>query len=260
MHRIESQSRRRVAIRSETNIVLINPPAHAGRPSRAPHRRRRRPWPHCPDPHHRPRPRHRLRRPRARGRHRHPWCNSERMGHRVHHSAPLRLYAHWEKNHKTCEDNLADHCTHLKTRRAEPFPNQPSPIRRMRPPRHRFQCNSISSCKSPRASCPQTPPSNGTSSFRIFPIPSSLSPIPLHCAITIEPWNAPRSGSQPRVQAEPAQAAALSAGPLQYSPSPVARPEDPSRYCPICSQRLESRRCKLICSVCGYYMSCADCY
>ncbi|MGB7846155.1 MAG: hypothetical protein WBL63_11105, partial [Candidatus Acidiferrum sp.] len=37
-------------------------------------------------------------------------------------------------------------------------------------------------------------------------------------------------------------------------------PEDPSRYCPICSQRLESRRCKLVCDVCGYYMSCADYY
>jgi NADH pyrophosphatase NudC (nudix superfamily) len=30
------------------------------------------------------------------------------------------------------------------------------------------------------------------------------------------------------------------------------------RYCPVCSQRLESRRCKLICNQCGYYMSCAD--
>jgi hypothetical protein len=36
--------------------------------------------------------------------------------------------------------------------------------------------------------------------------------------------------------------------------------EDPSRFCPVCSQRLESRRCKLICDVCGYYMSCADYY
>jgi hypothetical protein len=34
--------------------------------------------------------------------------------------------------------------------------------------------------------------------------------------------------------------------------------EDASRYCPLCSQRLESRRCKLICNRCGYYMSCAD--
>lgn len=36
--------------------------------------------------------------------------------------------------------------------------------------------------------------------------------------------------------------------------------EDASRYCPICSQRLESRRCKLVCNGCGYYMSCADYY
>jgi hypothetical protein len=40
----------------------------------------------------------------------------------------------------------------------------------------------------------------------------------------------------------------------------VAAHEDVSRYCPVCSQRLESRRCKLICLVCGYYMSCADYY
>jgi hypothetical protein len=39
-----------------------------------------------------------------------------------------------------------------------------------------------------------------------------------------------------------------------------AADEDASRYCPVCSQRLESRRCKLICPVCGYYMSCADYY
>jgi len=42
--------------------------------------------------------------------------------------------------------------------------------------------------------------------------------------------------------------------------APAPRNEDASRYCPACSQRLESRRCKLICSVCGYYMSCADYY
>jgi hypothetical protein len=40
----------------------------------------------------------------------------------------------------------------------------------------------------------------------------------------------------------------------------VAGSEDISRYCPVCSQRLESRRCKLICPQCGYYMSCADYY
>jgi hypothetical protein len=36
--------------------------------------------------------------------------------------------------------------------------------------------------------------------------------------------------------------------------------EDASRFCPVCSRRLQSRRCKLICDVCGYYMSCADYY
>jgi hypothetical protein len=43
-------------------------------------------------------------------------------------------------------------------------------------------------------------------------------------------------------------------------PIPAGAQEDASRYCPVCSQRLESRRCKLICAVCGYYMSCADYY
>jgi hypothetical protein len=41
---------------------------------------------------------------------------------------------------------------------------------------------------------------------------------------------------------------------------PAAQHEDASRYCPVCSRRLESRRCKLTCPVCGYYMSCADYY
>ena len=29
-------------------------------------------------------------------------------------------------------------------------------------------------------------------------------------------------------------------------------------YCPVCSTKLESRKCKLFCPKCGYYMSCAD--
>jgi hypothetical protein len=54
----------------------------------------------------------------------------------------------------------------------------------------------------------------------------------------------------------PSNFEAVPAGMTRHSPSD----EDASRFCPVCSQRLESRRCKLICNVCGYYMSCADYY
>jgi len=43
-------------------------------------------------------------------------------------------------------------------------------------------------------------------------------------------------------------------------------PEDPARVdhmcqiCPTCSHALEGHRCKLVCTHCGYYMSCADYY
>ena len=36
--------------------------------------------------------------------------------------------------------------------------------------------------------------------------------------------------------------------------------EDASLFCPVCSARLTPRKCKMICSVCGYYMSCSDFY
>ena len=35
---------------------------------------------------------------------------------------------------------------------------------------------------------------------------------------------------------------------------------EPMLYCPVCSVRLEQRKCKLFCPQCGYYMSCADYY
>ena len=36
---------------------------------------------------------------------------------------------------------------------------------------------------------------------------------------------------------------------------------DPSlSNCPVCSTRLNQRKCKLFCEKCGYYMSCADYY
>ena len=39
-----------------------------------------------------------------------------------------------------------------------------------------------------------------------------------------------------------------------------AKNENPSGFCPICSARLESHKCKLRCPTCGYYMSCSDYY
>ncbi len=32
------------------------------------------------------------------------------------------------------------------------------------------------------------------------------------------------------------------------------------RICPTCGHQLASHRCKLICTQCGYYLSCADYY
>ncbi len=49
-------------------------------------------------------------------------------------------------------------------------------------------------------------------------------------------------------------------GALSAAGEATAGGEHASTYCPVCSQRLESRRCKLVCNVCGYYMSCADYY
>ena len=35
-------------------------------------------------------------------------------------------------------------------------------------------------------------------------------------------------------------------------------PEFANQFCPVCSTRLESHRCKLICRQCGYFMSCSE--
>jgi hypothetical protein len=43
-------------------------------------------------------------------------------------------------------------------------------------------------------------------------------------------------------------------------PHPNRDADEPMLYCPVCSQRLNSLKCKLICAQCGYYMSCADYY
>jgi hypothetical protein len=42
--------------------------------------------------------------------------------------------------------------------------------------------------------------------------------------------------------------------------SQAVNPEAVMRTCPNCSAALEERKCKLLCTRCGYYMSCADYY
>src|SRR5260370_10341840 len=131
---------------------------------------------------------------------------------------------------------------------------QPCPLTRMRPVLHRFQSNAVSSLQFPRSSCSKLLVSRN--------VILSLSSVPQSLPLC---YNRPAvertvKWEPARVQAKPVQAAAQSAAPLQQGQNPAACTEDPSRYCPVCSQRLESRRCKLICSVCGYYMSCAYYY
>jgi hypothetical protein len=62
------------------------------------------------------------------------------------------------------------------------------------------------------------------------------------------------------VSARPSASAMLPPGAAVAATHPLAPGDDISRYCPVCSQRLDSRHCKLVCTVCGYYMSCADFY
>ncbi|HUO36104.1 MAG TPA: hypothetical protein VMU43_14035 [Candidatus Acidoferrum sp.] len=47
---------------------------------------------------------------------------------------------------------------------------------------------------------------------------------------------------------------------LVRSETPASEAEQAIAYCPRCSERLEPRKCKMICAACGYYMSCSDFY
>jgi hypothetical protein len=79
-----------------------------------------------------------------------------------------------------------------------------------------------------------------------------------------EPARSHRQDFPPEQQVAPSQGELVRTGELsgraQAQAGVAGAHEDASRYCPVCSQRLESRRCKLVCPVCGYYMSCADYY
>ena len=41
---------------------------------------------------------------------------------------------------------------------------------------------------------------------------------------------------------------------------PADESDEAMLCCPVCSNRLTPRKCKLLCETCGYYMSCADYY
>src|SRR6266478_1857078 len=81
------------------------------------------------------------------------------MGNWRHHSAPLRLRACRKKNHKTCEDDLADHGSHLTARRAKPGPNNLAHLHLQgcaQPPIG-FKSNSFSSLEFPASRLQPTP-------------------------------------------------------------------------------------------------------
>lgn len=60
-------------------------------------------------------------------------------------------------------------------------------------------------------------------------------------------------GSSEKAAGSPAKPPAAAAG-------GDADPALAMNYCPRCSARLAARSCKLICTDCGYYMSCSDFY
>jgi ribosomal protein S27AE len=44
------------------------------------------------------------------------------------------------------------------------------------------------------------------------------------------------------------------------TPETAERVEHHSQVCPTCGARLTGHHCKLVCTQCGYYLSCADYY
>ncbi len=78
------------------------------------------------------------------------------------------------------------------------------------------------------------------------------------------------SGFQADSAAEISQSGALCAVPLgpahsgpddvEALPADVSPIDHHSQVCPNCNHRLAGHHCKLVCTHCGYYLSCADYY
>ena len=47
---------------------------------------------------------------------------------------------------------------------------------------------------------------------------------------------------------------------LETAEEPEAAVDHHCQICPTCSHRLTGHKCKLVCTHCGYYLSCADYY
>ncbi len=50
------------------------------------------------------------------------------------------------------------------------------------------------------------------------------------------------------------------AAPSGHSIQPSTHPSHHQQICPNCSQILTGHHCKLVCTRCGYYLSCSDYY
>jgi len=70
----------------------------------------------------------------------------------------------------------------------------------------------------------------------------------------------PHSASDSAAEISPGGEFGAAQEPLPAATRDDAPIEHHCQICPTCGHRLTGHRCKLVCSHCGYYMSCADYY